>query len=80
MKNDNVEEHLIEIRSNEIITVDMVESNGRVKCMVHQSRSQYEGIRSTINRVYILARVQIPEITKREISTFIAGIERTLVV
>ena len=49
------------IRSNEIITADMVDSNGNVKCMVHQSSSQYGGIRSTINHVYILEGAQMPE-------------------
>ena len=50
-----------------------------MKCMVHKSIYQYGGIRSNINQVYILARVQIPEILKRELSTFIAGIERKLI-
>ena len=41
--------------------------------MVYQSSSQYGGIRSAIDHVYILARgAQIPETTKREILKFIA--------
>ena len=42
--------------------------------------SQYGGIRSAINHVYILARVQIPEIMKRELSEFIKIMERTVIV
>ena len=57
----------------------MVDSNGKVKCMVHQSSSQCGGIRRAINHVNILARVQIPKIIKRELSTFIAGIEITVI-
>ena len=67
------------IRGEEIITADMVDSSGKVKCMVHQSSSQYEGIRSAINHVYIFTRVQMPERMKRELSTFIAGMERPLI-
>ena len=36
VEKDSAEEHLREIRSDEIITVDMVDSNGKVKRMVHQ--------------------------------------------
>ena len=68
------------IRTNGIVTVDMVDSNGKVECMVHQSSSWYGGIRININHVYILARVQIPERLKRELSTFFAKIERTIIV
>ena len=74
VENDSAEEHLREIRSNNIITADMVDSNGKVECMVHQSSFQYGGIRSAINNVCILERVQIPERMKRELSTFIVGI------
>ena len=42
------------IRSNVIIDADMVNINGKVKCMVHQSSSQYKGTRSAIDHVYIL--------------------------
>ena len=48
---DSAEDPLRAIRSNGIITADMVDSNGNVKCMVHQSSSQYGGIRSAINHV-----------------------------
>ena len=61
VENDSAEDNLRAIRSNVTITVDMVNSNGKLKCMFHQSRSQYGGIRSAINPVYILARVQMPE-------------------
>ena len=47
--------------------------------MVHQSSYRYGGIKSAINHVYILARVQMPEIMKRELTTFIAGMERTVI-
>ena len=77
VEKDSAEEHLRAIRSNEIITADMLNSNERVKCMVHQSSSKYGGIRRAINHVYILERVQMPEIMKRELSTFIVGMERT---
>ena len=53
VEKDNAEEHLRAIRSDGIITADMVDSTGKVKCMVHQSSSQYGGIRSAINHVYI---------------------------
>ena len=65
--------------SDEIITTDMVDSNGRVKCMVHQSSYQYGGIRSAINHVYIFSGVKILERMKRELSTCIAGMERTVI-
>ena len=67
-------------RSDKIIITYMVENNRKVKCMVRHSIYQYGGIRSTINHVYILARVKIPERMKRELSTFIAGMERTVTV
>ena len=57
----------------------MVDSNGKVKFMVHQSSYQYGGIRSGINHVYILARVRITERMKIELSTFVAGMERTVI-
>ena len=44
-------EHLRAIRSNVIITADMVDSNGKVKCMIRKLSSQYGGIRSAINHV-----------------------------
>ena len=61
VEKDSAEEHLREIWSNIIITADMFGINGKVKFMVHQQTYQYGGIRSAINYVYILERVQIPE-------------------
>ena len=79
VEKDSAEEHLISIRSDGIITADMVDSNEKVECIVNQSSYQYGGTRSTINHVYILARVKMPKIMKRELSTFIAGMERTVI-
>ena len=79
VEKDCAEKLLRSIRSDEIITTDMVNSNGKVKCMVRQSSSQYGGIRSAMNHVSILARVQIPERMKIELSTFIAVMERTVI-
>ena len=58
---DSMDENLRAIRSGVIITSDMGDINGKVKCMFHQSSSQYGGIIISINHVYILARVKIPE-------------------
>ena len=79
VENYSAEEHLRSTRSNRIITTVMVDINVKLKCMVHQSSSQYGGIRIAINHVYILARVQIPEWMKIELSTFIEGMERTVI-
>ena len=79
VKKDSAEDRLRAIRRDIIIIADMVDINAKVKCMVHQSSSQYGGIRSAINHVYILARVQMPERMKSELSTFIVGIERTVI-
>ena len=65
VEKDSADEHLRAIRSKGIITVDMVDSNGKVKCMFLQSRSHYGGIRSPINHVYIFTRVQMPERIKK---------------
>ena len=73
VEKDLAEEHLIAIRSNYFFTADMVNINGKLKLMVHQESSQYGGIRSAINHVYILEILQIPEIIKIELSTFVAG-------
>ena len=78
VEEDIVEERFRSIRRNIIITTYIMDSNGKVKCMVHQSSSLYGCIRSAINHVYILARVQIPERMKRELLTFIAGMEITV--
>ena len=75
----SAEGHLIDIRSEEIITPGMVDSNGKMKCMVNQSSSPNGGIRIAINHVYILVRSQITETTRRELPTFIVGMERTLI-
>ena len=69
VENDSVEGNLRAIRSDKIITTEMVDSNGKVKCMVHQSSSQYGGTIIAIDHVFILERVKIPEIKKRELST-----------
>ena len=79
MENNSVEEHLRAIRSDGIITADMVDSNGKVKCMFHQSSSQYGSIIIAINRIYIFSRVKIPEGMKRELSIFITLMDRTLI-
>ena len=79
MEKDSAKDHLREIRSNKIVTADIVDSTRKVNCMVHQSSYQYGFIRSAINHVYILARVKIPERMKRELLKFIALIKRTLI-
>ena len=53
VEKDSAEDNLRLIRSDGIITTDMVDSNGKVRCMVHQSSSQYEGIRSAIDPICI---------------------------
>ena len=80
VEKDSVEGHFRAIRSDKIITTDMVDSNGNLEYMVHQSSSRYGDIRSAIDHVYIFARVKMPEIMKREISTFIEGMERIVIV
>ena len=79
VENDILEEHLIPIRGERIITPGMVESNGNMKCIFHQSSCQYVGIISAINHIYILERVQMPERMKIELSKFIMGKEITLI-
>ena len=64
---DSAEEHLIVIRIDIFIISDMIDSNGKVKCMVHQSSYQCGGIRSAINHVYIWTRLQMPERMKIEL-------------
>ena len=39
VEKDSADENLIAIRGEKIITADMVDSNGEVKCIVHQSSS-----------------------------------------
>ena len=53
VEKDSAEEKLRAIRSDKIITSDMVDSNGKVKCIVHQSSSQHVGTKSSINHVHI---------------------------
>ena len=48
--------------------------------MVHRSSSWFGVIINAINHVYILKRVQMPEIIKRDLSTFILGMDRTVIV
>ena len=67
VEKDSTEEHLIAISSKVTITIDMLDRDGKLKCVFHQSSSQYGSIRSAINHVYILARVQMLERTKIEI-------------
>ena len=50
---DSAEENLIVIRSTKIITAYMVDGNENVKCILHQSSSQYGGIRRGINHVSV---------------------------
>ena len=76
---NSTEENLRVIRSNWIITADMVEINVKVKFMAHQSGYNYGGIRSAINHVYILKRLQMPERMKRELSIFSTGMERIVI-
>ena len=64
VENDSAEDNLRAIRSETIITAGTMGSNVKIKCMVHQSISRYGCIRSAINHVYILARVQNLEIMK----------------
>ena len=61
VERESAEEYLIFIGSDDTISDDMVDSNGKVKLRVHQSASQYGGIRSAINHVYTLARVKMPQ-------------------
>ena len=58
----------------------MVDSYGKVKCMLHQSSSQYGCIRSATDHVYILERVQMLERMRIELSTFIVGMNKTVIV
>ena len=51
VETDSAEDNLKANISNGIINAYMVDSNGKVKCMVHQSSSQYEGTRGAISRV-----------------------------
>ena len=58
---------------DQVITDDMVNDQGQVKCSVYQSSSQYSGIRSCIVYLYRFAGVAQPEEMSREMSSFMAG-------
>ena len=79
VEKDSTEDHLRAIRSDGVITADMVDINVKSKSMFRQSSSRYGGIRSAINHVYILEIVQIPERMKRELYKFMVEMERTLI-
>ena len=66
VEKDSVEDHLRAISSNGIITIDMVQSNGNVKCVVHQSSYLQLVTRIATNTIYVFERVQIKERMKRE--------------
>ena len=53
VERESAEENLRAIRSNRNITADMVDRNGKMKCMFYQSNSQYGDIRISINHVYL---------------------------
>lgn len=62
-----------------VIDDDDVNEEGFVKCLVHQSSSQYSGIRSGISYVYKLANLPFPTELSRNLSKYISGIDRTIV-
>ena len=66
VEKDSVEDHLRAISSNGIITIDMVQSNGNVKCVVYQSSYLQLVTRIATNTIYVFERVQIKERMKRE--------------
>ncbi|KAL7527694.1 hypothetical protein ACHAXR_003680, partial [Thalassiosira sp. AJA248-18] len=69
------EEHLNECNVPSQINDDMVNEKGKVECQVYQSKSQYNGIRSSLAYLYTLARV--PKFTK-ELSTYLKGMDRSI--
>ena len=75
---DAAEEYIKECNFDTVITDEMVDDNGKVRCAVYQSKSQYNGIRSSIAYLYTLARVQQPAEIQKEISTFLKGMDRTI--
>lgn len=75
---DAAEAYIKEINSDVVVTDEMVNNIGKVKCSVYQSKSQYNGIRSSIAYLYTLARVQQPQVMQKEISTFLKGMDRTI--
>ena len=60
-----------------VITDDMVNDDGKVLVQVQQSTAMYEGIRSAITHMYTLCRVPMPEEMKKDLSTLVAGFERS---
>ena len=75
---DAAEAYIKDARLGSAVTDEMVNNDGKVKCMVYQSASQYSGIRSAIAYLYKLARVPVPEDMTREIAMFLSGMERTI--
>jgi hypothetical protein len=73
---DSAEEYLKFIGSGQEITEEMI-IDGKVPVYTQQSASQYDGIRSALSSLYTTARVMMPKQMKKELSTFIAGLERT---
>ena len=73
---DAAEEYIKECNFDTVITDEMVDDKGKVMCAVYQSKSQYNGIRSSIAYLYTLARVQQPAEIQKEISTFLKGMDR----
>ena len=48
----------------------MVDSNGKAKCVVNQSGSQYRGIRRAINHAYIFKSANSRNNEKRDINIY----------
>lgn len=62
------------------ITDEMIrESDGKDQVITMQSKSQYNGIRSALAYLFTLARVQAPTTLTRELSTFLKGMDRTII-
>lgn len=61
-----------------VIEDDQVDSVGCVKLQVHQSASQYSGIRSAVMFLFRSARIEPPNELRSQLSTYIAGLERTI--
>lgn len=72
------EEYLKAIKSNQAITDEMMNDRDQVRCSIYQSSAQYSGIRSAIAYLYKLARVQMPLEMASEMSTYLAGMDRTI--
>ena len=62
------------------ITDEMIrKSDGKDQVITMQSKSQYNGIRSALAYLFTLARVQAPTTLTRELSTFLKGMDRTII-